>query len=514
MPNRWEDRIRTFLAEHIELLEPGLSLVSEEYRLPNPIGAGGKVDLLAKDPFGHWVIVEVKRSNQAARQALNEIHKYTALFRTLQGLDETRVRVIVVSTEWHELLVPFSEYAATAKYSVMGLSIKALENGTVTHVERVTLAARSEPIVFSRAHSIYLFDDAADRDEKIPRLVKAVEGSRITDYVLLRCDYVGNEPSIVHRYAACLAIVSPLPSLHDQELAEIKKQIKWEDDLDQPDENFLVAVNEAFVGNWASFEIGYPEKLVTISIKWNVEVAFRGGRLGSDCSLFSDAEILRMVKAVEGGSSLCLGKIASPRFPAAWNELRVNLEPIIASNAKWAQAVPLFLNEIERQAAHASVSVSIYSLFNFPMTLFHLRDGDCSTCPHLEIAVDCAPVREVRILISVLAWNGKVLADPPSRIMKRIYGSFDQWTWKTHFHETRDKEDKAMSAHGFSTPVVEMVLSHNQQPQAREVTISRGMLVRTPLVPGRNQDVSDFVRRNGKYLDSLQKYLRARIGGI
>jgi hypothetical protein len=77
-----------------------------------------------------------------------------------------------------------------------------------------------------------------------------------------------------------------------------------------------------------------------------------------------------MVKAIEGGSPIYLGKIAAPRFPAAWKELRANLERVILSNAKWAQTVPLFLNEIEAEAAEGSVSVSVYSSFNFPMTLF------------------------------------------------------------------------------------------------------------------------------------------------
>jgi len=514
MRNHWEERICRFLAGHIELLDPGLSLVSEEYHLPNLIGAGGKIDLLAKDPFGHWVIIEVKRSNQAARQALNEIHKYTALFRTVHGLDETRVRVIVVSTEWHELLVPFSEYVATAAYSVQGLSINALEDGTVNQVEKVTLAARGEPIVFSRAHSIYLFNDEADRDVNIRKLGEAVERVWITDYVLLRCDYVGNNPSVIHRYAAYLAMVSPLSSLKDHEFADLKEQIEWHDDLDFPDENLLAAVSLTSERNWDSFEIGYPEKLVTISTEWKVAVALRGGRLRSDRSLFSDAEILRMVKAIEGGSPFYLVKIASPKFPAAWNELRANLEPIILSNSQWARIVPYYLDSIEAEASDASVSVSIYSAFNFPMTLFYLSNGDWSRCAHLEIVVDHTSVSEVRLLTSDLAWNGKVVADPPSKIMDRVYGSFDEWKWRTHFHETSEKEDIAMKAHGFSTPLVEMVFSQNEQPKAQEVIFSRGKIMRKPLIPGRNHDISDFLRKNCQYLDSLQKYLRMRIGGI
>src|ERR1700736_66904 len=112
MRSQLEDRIRDFLAEHLCLLDPYLELVEKEYRVPNPVGAGGKIDILAKDPFGHFVIIEIKRSNQAARQALNEIHKYTALFRVSQGLDESSIRLLVVFTEWHELLLPLSEFAA------------------------------------------------------------------------------------------------------------------------------------------------------------------------------------------------------------------------------------------------------------------------------------------------------------------------------------------------------------------------------------------------------------------
>ena len=57
-----EDRIRDFLAENLDLLEPHLELIGKEYQLPSRIGAGGRIDLLAKDPFGHFVLIEIKRS--------------------------------------------------------------------------------------------------------------------------------------------------------------------------------------------------------------------------------------------------------------------------------------------------------------------------------------------------------------------------------------------------------------------------------------------------------------------
>lgn len=514
MANRLEDRIRDFLAEHLELLEPGLVLVEKEYRLPNPLGAGGKIDLVAKDPFGHIVIIEIKRSDQAARQALNEVHKYTALFRTLQGLDETRVRVMVVSTEWRELLVPFSEYAETAAYSVVGLLISAVADGTVSRVEKISRAPRGTGLAFSRAQGIYLFSNEASRDEMVPKLAKAVEGSWIADYCLFLCNYTGNKSSIVYPHGIYLAFVSPLTYLRTDDLANAQRQVNWEDGLDLPDENFVCAVNEAFVGNWESFEIGYPEKLVTISADWDVKVAVRGGRLDGNQSLLTDDEILTMAKSVEGGSPIYFSKLSSPKFAAAWKEVRTNLDPVLLGNARWEEIVPLFVAEVETVAKDASVSVSVYSPFNFPLTLFHLSADDSSKCAHLEIVVDDASSGLTRILFSVLAWDGKVVKDPPGKMMKRVYNSFSEWTSRTHFHETHEMEDKAMAAHGFSTPLVEVTLSPGGPPEFRELTASRGSVIRSPFIPQRYKDAADFVRENRPYLNSLQQYLRKRVGGI
>ncbi|EGO9011334.1 DUF91 domain-containing protein, partial [Enterococcus faecalis] len=72
-----ESHIRDYLAENLNFLSDELSLIGKEYLLPNNDGTKGYVDLLAKDKQGNYVIIEIKRSNQAARQALHEIFKYS-----------------------------------------------------------------------------------------------------------------------------------------------------------------------------------------------------------------------------------------------------------------------------------------------------------------------------------------------------------------------------------------------------------------------------------------------------
>jgi len=136
-----EARLRSELSKHLELLEPGLLLRSVEYRLPNQHGASGSVDILATDQYAANVIIELKKSNQTARQALHELHKYVALIKVDHGLRDSQIRCILVSTEWHELLMPFSEFSRTAPWAIDGYRLFLTDAGIPDHAEKVVPVA-------------------------------------------------------------------------------------------------------------------------------------------------------------------------------------------------------------------------------------------------------------------------------------------------------------------------------------------------------------------------------------
>lgn len=71
MPN--EAALRDFLAEHLDMVEPGLTLVKTEFHLANSNGASGFLDIFARAADGQLVIIEIKRSNSAAREAIQEL---------------------------------------------------------------------------------------------------------------------------------------------------------------------------------------------------------------------------------------------------------------------------------------------------------------------------------------------------------------------------------------------------------------------------------------------------------
>lgn len=108
--------LRDFLAEHLELIEPGLSLIGTEYRLANAQGASGSIDLLARDSAGDLVVIELKRHDQSARQALHELEKCVGLLAADRGIRVDRLRCILLSTTWHELLVPFARFVTHADF--------------------------------------------------------------------------------------------------------------------------------------------------------------------------------------------------------------------------------------------------------------------------------------------------------------------------------------------------------------------------------------------------------------
>lgn len=139
-----EDELRDHLAANLELIEPGLGLVAINYQVKSTLGADGALDILAKDRYGCFVIIEVKRSDQAARQALHELSKYISAFLTTQHVDEQKLRCFVVSTHWHELDTPLAYFRATATVNVKGFEVTA-ERGLVKVNERRLLPVDSLP---------------------------------------------------------------------------------------------------------------------------------------------------------------------------------------------------------------------------------------------------------------------------------------------------------------------------------------------------------------------------------
>ena len=185
-----ESIIREKLSKNLSLLEGGLVFIEEEHPLPNKIGAKGFVDILAKDKFGNRVIIELKRSNQTARQALHEIFKYVALFSIHHGLPTHKIRCFIVSTEWHELKIPYSQFIKTTETQTCGYSINVDSDGNILKAELIEPLDLPDNIKPFEQHSIYLFCQKADRDTSVDKLSEIVNKNGCESYFLISIDYL------------------------------------------------------------------------------------------------------------------------------------------------------------------------------------------------------------------------------------------------------------------------------------------------------------------------------------
>lgn len=69
MENLNESAIRDFLAESLDLVEPGLKYLGAEHHLRNPAGSSGYMDIFACGPNEELVIIEIKRTRSQSREA-------------------------------------------------------------------------------------------------------------------------------------------------------------------------------------------------------------------------------------------------------------------------------------------------------------------------------------------------------------------------------------------------------------------------------------------------------------
>lgn len=514
MRERLEDRIRDFLASNLESLEKGLTPYEKEFALANPSGSGGRVDIVAKDRFGHFVVIEIKRSDHAARDALHELHKYTALFRLRHGLDQIQVRIMVVSTSWHELLVPLSEYAASSPYTVDGIEIRCEPDGTVTNARVVSLVHLSGALAISRAQAIYLFTSHDRRDAATAHLSTTARNARVADFAILAVDYAGDNPAVCYPFGLYFVFASPLQLLAAGEVSELKQSMRWEDELDLPEENFLAAINESFLGAFDDFEIGYPEKLTNIRQDWRIRIPIREGRLNRSSSPLTDEDILTLAQAVGGGGSTYLRKVTSPRFKAEWGRLRAELQSVLLGIPNWEAQVPAFLNEIERTDRTATISIAVYNPSNLLISLYSLATRrTLEHCPAVEIVVEASTGKELRVLSGVPMWNGRLVEFDAEGLIDKIYGGLGDWMVAVQLNATWEFEPAAMEAHGIVVPLVEFVGRNGVETAPHRLTNDGSTLDRAPFAND-FASMAEFAAANHTYLESLAAYLEAHSTGL
>jgi hypothetical protein len=184
-PKRAESEIRDQLARNLDLIESGLTLIDKEVMLPNDKGAKGFLDIFCRAANGKYLVIEIKRSDAAARDAIQELIKYVALLKQNLLVKNAEVRLMVASSEWHELWVPFSEFVRSAPYDCEGLILTLGDDGLVISTKAVELAPEERARRLSRRHAIWGFQDEDAALAAVPVISGYMHAIGLRDFVLV-----------------------------------------------------------------------------------------------------------------------------------------------------------------------------------------------------------------------------------------------------------------------------------------------------------------------------------------
>lgn len=412
MPQVPENRLRDLLAEQLNLLEEDLALLDTEKFVPSRIGTRSFIDILAKDRRGRWVLIELKRSNAAAREAIHEIYKYVESVKAHLGARDDEIRAIIVSTEWSELLVPFSRFVHETSISVLGFKLIVDEvAASLTSCEQVMPLTLTSGRVLSPWHEISLYTSRERLASGLKSYDESCRAKGINDYIMLEMeapsgfyeasvhavasslhvmrggtgeppsDAIADTASKLGRFEYMIYFVPQLLSKEDclriigtdQEL--LKEVEEWVDDLDG-DELLNSLQDRALFAtpkvDRDYFDIGYPAKFqskLQDEEGWAIVKVHRRGAFARN-TVLSDNAILGEIAGEAGTSGQRLKRTILLSDKGEFTQLLNDLDKCLSNNSVWQQMIRYQLSEARADFPDCYLDASIFVPTTGMLTLF------------------------------------------------------------------------------------------------------------------------------------------------
>lgn len=409
--------VRDSLAGQLELIEEGMAMVDTEVHLPNAAGTRGFIDILAQDRLGNLVVIEVKRANQAARQALHEVLKYAELLQREHGRPSHRIRLVIASSHWDELRVPYSAFAEISPYALLGVELRLDEFGTVLAAEPARAAPPNLRGQISREQLALLWYRPEGRIGAWEKIVAELPNVGLRDMLGLEMDFRGNRSEEGDDYA--LVLVPGRMTLDEARAAGLLETDQVavgigpeeladgfdEDDAPPLESEALSRLMMTMADVSDRAEAFDPEKLVREQqLGWTVTVVRRTG-VFARATYVSDAELVSQVGGVGEALNRTLVEVdVNPALRAGWDETLLRTQLVLEGNDVWQLGFRQWMTQRER-AAPVDHHIHIYNLHDVLRAVLGLAVyGDPRFVDAL--AVTAGPVdRPEHALAGIILWD-------------------------------------------------------------------------------------------------------------
>lgn len=529
MTKKWsETAIRDYIAARLDLIEPGLTFVDKEFYLKNSNGASGFLDIFARSATGQLVIIEIKKTNSAAREAIQELYKYAALLRERYLIQDIEYRLILLSVEWHELLTPYSEFVQTAPYEVLAGRIILNDTGVPDAIEPVAPIPPPAGRKIGIRHFLWRFPSEADARAAVPKLAKFMTNAGLTDFVLVESRssnpliadngflYFAQQELTLDAYMALIEC-----NLSDAQLEEFRENIASLPELED-------RVAEASDAVWAyrsgtpyceigsdSAEISNPEK----ARAWfepgkqiSVQV-HRFGRFADDS--LSDDMIIAEIVGDGGESDFRLRFTARTDSPPRMKALKEKVENIFF-NPEWLGAVTQLITYATRKNRPATIDIVAFSNEDVLRGIAGAAFGYPGYVPTFRL--DIIHDDKIEQFIGLIEWDGST-PDFDKIIADHFSGDRFGYFMAAHFGENRGMNLDIMNTLGLRYSVFREGLNGPERIRVQGSTIiAIGKPIRGSINTMIHENIEEvskivelFMEHDMGFAKSIESYLNSEL---
>jgi hypothetical protein len=462
-----ESIIRDKLSNNLELIEEGLTLLKVEQYLPNEIGSRGFIDIFAKDKNGKFVLIELKKSDAASRQAAHEVLKYIEGIKVNYALKDNEIRVFVISTHWKELIVPFSSLAQRINFSLTGLNLKVNEDGSPLEISNVDLLPLATERLFTPWHEVSRYKSLKNLEKGISSFQEVCSKKNIENYVLIILE-ISEEIAAQHQqqsYEASKVIfsqmgVNPLSAVEYAKKNQVMRfmiyfaMLQIDDDLltekikqklDNKKEEYQEFIDELneMEDDWDKtniihnkllelkpwpfrdhLEISYPAKFTKIIDEdgWEICETKRFGKLARNILLENDT-IISEIRGEQGITRQRYIKQLNHHDPVEISIVKTEINECLEDNPTWAQNFAVLIPEISKMASAAPTQISILNPSNIILSIYLLiaRQDGMLYLPYYKIYSEPEGKKELIY--------GEVIPTGAKPSMKKIISDYYNNSW-------------------------------------------------------------------------------------